>query len=89
MARLKDAKRQKNQLELAFGEQMTSEAWSLSAEGTEASVAKCRAESLWSFSPSLFDLRNWWMQCSRRCSAMKEFGGNEAISRSYSSDTKP
>ena len=46
MARLKGAKRQKNQLELAFGEGMTSEARSLSSEGTEASVAKCSAESL-------------------------------------------
>ena len=46
MARLKGAKRQKNQLELAFGEGITSEARSLSSEGTEASVAKCSAESL-------------------------------------------
>jgi RNA-directed DNA polymerase len=46
VARLKGAKRQKNQLELAFGEQMTSEARSLSHEGTEAPVAKCSAESL-------------------------------------------
>jgi RNA-directed DNA polymerase len=46
VAQLKGAKRQKNQLELAFGEQMTSEARSLSHEGTEASVAKCSAESL-------------------------------------------
>ena len=46
VARLKGAERQKNQLELAFGEQMTSEARSLSQEGTEASVAKCSAESL-------------------------------------------
>ena len=40
MARLKGAKRQKNQLELAFGEGITGEARSLSSEGTEASVAK-------------------------------------------------
>ena len=46
MARLKGAKRQKNQLELAFGEQRTSEARNLSYEGTEAPVAKCSAESL-------------------------------------------
>jgi RNA-directed DNA polymerase len=46
VVRLKGAKRQKNQLELAFGAQMTSEARSLSAEGTEAPVAKCSAESL-------------------------------------------
>lgn len=46
MARLRGAKRQKNQLELAFGEQRTSEARSLSQEGTEAPVAKCIAESL-------------------------------------------
>jgi RNA-directed DNA polymerase len=46
VAQLKGAKRQKNQLELAFGEQMTSEARSLSHEGTEASVAECSAESL-------------------------------------------
>jgi hypothetical protein len=46
VARLKGAKRQKNQLELAFGERMTSEARSLSPEGTEAPMAKCRAESL-------------------------------------------
>jgi len=46
VARLKGAKRQKNQLELAFGEGITSEARSLSSEGTEASVAKCSAESL-------------------------------------------
>jgi RNA-directed DNA polymerase len=46
VARLKGAERQKNQLELAFGEQMTSEVRSLSQEGTEASVAKCSAESL-------------------------------------------
>ena len=43
MARLKGAKRQKNQLELAFGEQLTSEARSLSQEGTEAPVeVQCR-----------------------------------------------
>ena len=46
MARLKGAKRQNNQLQLAFGEGMTSEARSQSSEGTEASVAKCSAESL-------------------------------------------
>ena len=46
MARLKGAKRQNNQLQLAFGEGMTSEARSPSSEGTEASVAKCSAESL-------------------------------------------
>jgi RNA-directed DNA polymerase len=46
VARLKGAKRQKNQLELAYGEQMTSEARSVSAEGTEAPMAKCSAESL-------------------------------------------
>ncbi len=46
MARLKGAKRQKNQLELAFGEEARSEALSPSQEGTEAPVAKCRAESL-------------------------------------------
>ena len=46
MARLRGAKRQKNQLELAFGEGMKSEARSPSSEGTEASVAKCSAESL-------------------------------------------
>ncbi|MGA7312556.1 MAG: hypothetical protein WBX22_01175 [Silvibacterium sp.] len=45
MARLKGAKQQ-NQLELAFGAQMTSEARSLSAKGTEASMAKYSAESL-------------------------------------------
>jgi hypothetical protein len=37
VARLKGAKRQKNQLELAFGEGITGEARSLSSEGTEAS----------------------------------------------------
>ena len=46
MARLRGAQRQKNQLELAFGEGMRSEAPSSPPEGTEASVAKCRAESL-------------------------------------------
>jgi RNA-directed DNA polymerase len=46
VARLKGAKRQKNQLELAFGEGMKSEARSPSPEGTEAPVAKCSAESL-------------------------------------------
>ncbi len=46
MARLKGAKRQNNQLELAFGEGMTSEARSQSSEGTEASVAECSAENL-------------------------------------------
>ena len=46
MARLKDAKRQKNQLELAFGDEIKSEARNQSVEGTEASVAKCSAESL-------------------------------------------
>jgi RNA-directed DNA polymerase len=46
VARLKGAKRQKNQLEPAFGEGITSEARSLPSEGTEASVAKCSAESL-------------------------------------------
>jgi hypothetical protein len=35
VARLKGAKRQNNQLELAFGEAMTSEARSSSLEGTE------------------------------------------------------
>ena len=46
MARLKGAKRQNNQLQLAFEEGTTSEARSQSSEGTEASVAKCSAESL-------------------------------------------
>ena len=46
MALLKDAKRQKNQLELAFGDEIKSEARNQSVEGTEASVAKCSAESL-------------------------------------------
>jgi len=46
VARLKGAQRQKNQLELAFGEWMKSEARSPSAEGTEAPVAKCSAERL-------------------------------------------
>ena len=46
MARLKGAKRQNNQLQLAFGEGMTSEARSQSSEGIEAPVAKCSAESL-------------------------------------------
>ncbi len=46
MARLKGAKRQNNQLQLAFEEATTSEARSQSAEGTEASVAECSAESL-------------------------------------------
>jgi len=45
VARLKCAKRQNNQLELAFGEGMTSEARIPSSEGTEAPVAKCSAES--------------------------------------------
>ena len=44
MARLKGAQRQKNQLELAFGEGMKSEAPSPSCAGTEAPVAKCSAE---------------------------------------------
>lgn len=44
MARLKGAKRQKNQLELAFVEGMKSEALSPSSEGTEAPVAKGSAE---------------------------------------------
>jgi RNA-directed DNA polymerase len=46
VARLKGAKRQNNQLQLAFGEGMTSEARSQSSEGIEAPVAKCSAESL-------------------------------------------
>jgi RNA-directed DNA polymerase len=46
VARLKGAKRQKNQLELAFEEGTKSEARSPSSEGTEAPVAKCSAESL-------------------------------------------
>ena len=46
MARLKGAKRQNNQLQLAFEEGMTSEARSQSSEGTEASVAECSAERL-------------------------------------------
>jgi RNA-directed DNA polymerase len=46
VARLKGAKRQKNQLELAFEEGTKSEAQSPSSEGTEAPVAKCNAESL-------------------------------------------
>ena len=46
VARLKGAKRQNNQLQLAFEEATTSEARSQSSEGTEASVAECRAESL-------------------------------------------
>ena len=45
MARLKGAKRQKNQLELAFEGGTTSEAQSLPVEGTEAPVAKCSAEN--------------------------------------------
>ena len=45
MARLKGAKRQKNQLELAFEGGTTSEAQSPSAEGTEAPVAKGSAEN--------------------------------------------
>jgi RNA-directed DNA polymerase len=46
VARLKGAKRQNNQLQLAFEEATTSEAQSQSSEGTEASVAECSAESL-------------------------------------------
>ncbi len=46
VARLKGAKRQNNQLQLAFEEATTSEAQSQSPEGTEAPVAKCSAESL-------------------------------------------
>jgi len=46
VARLKGAKRQNNQLQLAFEEVTTSEARSQSSEGTEASVAECSAESL-------------------------------------------
>lgn len=46
MARLKGAKRQNSQLKPAFEEGTTSEARSQSSEGTEASVAKCSAESL-------------------------------------------
>jgi RNA-directed DNA polymerase len=46
VARLKGAKRQNNQLQLAFGEGMTSEARSQSSGGIEATVAKCSAESL-------------------------------------------
>jgi RNA-directed DNA polymerase len=46
VARLKGAKRQNNQLQLAFEEATTSEARSQSSEGTEASVAECSAESL-------------------------------------------
>lgn len=46
MARLRSAKRQKNQLELAFGDETRSEAQSPSREGTEALVAKCSTESL-------------------------------------------
>jgi RNA-directed DNA polymerase len=46
VARLKGAKRQNNQLQLAFKEAATSEARSQSSEGTEASVAECSAVSL-------------------------------------------
>jgi hypothetical protein len=46
VARLKGAKRQNNQLQLAFEEATTSEARSQSSEGTEASVTECSAESL-------------------------------------------
>jgi RNA-directed DNA polymerase len=46
VARLKGAKRQKNQLELAFGERLTGEARNPAYEGTEAPMAKCSAESL-------------------------------------------
>ena len=46
MARLKGAKRQNNQLQLAFEEATTSEARSQSSGGTEASEAECSAESL-------------------------------------------
>lgn len=46
MARLRGAKRQNNQLQLAFEEATTSEARSQSSEGTEASVTECSAESL-------------------------------------------
>jgi len=45
VARLTRAQRQKNQLQLAFGEGTRSEAPSPAQEGTEAQVAKCSAES--------------------------------------------
>ena len=45
MARLTRTMRQKNQLQLAFGEAGRSEALNADQEGTEVRVAKCRAES--------------------------------------------
>ena len=78
MARLKGAKRQKNQLELAFGEGITSEARSLSSEGTEASVAKCSAESLApeeQWMESICQRENLWQALKR----VKRNGGSPGI----------
>ncbi len=77
MARLKGAKRQNNQLQLAFGEATTSEARSQSSEGTEASVAECSAENAalssgWSRSVSK---ENLWQALKR----VKRNGGSPGI----------
>jgi RNA-directed DNA polymerase len=78
VARLKGAKRQKNQLELAFKEGTKSEARSPSSEGTEAPVAKCNAESLapsGQWMESVCQRENLWQAFKR----VKGNGGSPGI----------
>jgi RNA-directed DNA polymerase len=78
VARLKGAKRQNNQLQLAFEEATTSEAQSQSSEGTEAPVAKCSAESLASdeqWMERICQRENLWQALKR----VKRNGGSPGI----------
>ena len=88
MARLKGAKRQNNQLELAFGEVTTSEARSLSSEGIEASVAKCSAESLApdeQWMERICQRENLWQALKR----VKRNGGSPGIDESPAGLRRP
>ena len=78
MARLKDAQRQKNQLELAFARAEKSEAPNPSHEGTEAFLAKCSAErrapeEQWM--ESVCQRENMWQALKR----VKRNGGSPGI----------
>ena len=78
MARLKGAKRQNNQLQLAFEGATTSEARSQSSEGTEASVTECSAESLASdeqWMERICQRENLWQALKR----VKRNGGSPGI----------
>jgi len=78
VARLKGAKRQNNQLQLAFEGATTSEARSQSSEGTEASVTECSAESLASdeqWMERICQRENLWQALKR----VKRNGGSPGI----------